>query len=134
MQSDTMASAASPLSGARPAGLRTPAQERAAALEHLTWPDRCAGCGAVPDPPLRCAGCRALVYCSPGCQRADWAEHKSRCEYLRGLEFFSTYEDAALREPDQDYQLHSRARVPAAGERPSAAAAEVTFFQTRKAS
>jgi ankyrin repeat protein len=68
--------------GSASAGPRTPAQERAAALAGATWPDRCAGCGAVPDPPLRCGGCRAVNYCSAACQRADWCDHKPRCIHL----------------------------------------------------
>jgi hypothetical protein len=80
-----------------PAG-RTPAQERAAALAGATWPDRCAGCGAVPAPPLRCGGCRALVYCSPGCQRADWRDHKRRCEYVKSA-MFAGQPDSGATEP-----------------------------------
>jgi hypothetical protein len=66
---------------AAPAGGQTPRQ-RALSMAPLL-PDRCGGCGAVPDTPLTCGGCRALVYCSPGCQRAHWHEHKPRCEYVQ---------------------------------------------------
>lgn len=61
-------------------------RERAAAMAGLTWPERCV-CGVVPDPPLRCSGCRAVNYCSPKCQRADWPEHQLRCNHLRASHY-----------------------------------------------
>jgi ankyrin repeat protein len=69
-------------------------RERAVAAAGLYVPDRCGGCGAVPDPPLRCAGCCALVYCSPGCQKADWREHKICCERTRITTHDRSMEDA----------------------------------------
>jgi ankyrin repeat protein len=68
-------------------------RERAAAAAGRYTPDRCGGCGAVPDPPLRCAGCRALVYCSPACQKADWREHKERCKSARTSTYGRRMED-----------------------------------------
>jgi hypothetical protein len=41
----------------------------------------CAHCGA-PDAPNFCSGCRAVRYCGAACQRADWHEHKPRCNYI----------------------------------------------------
>lgn len=39
----------------------------------------CAHCGA-PDAPALCSRCKAVNYCGPDCQRADWkARHKSSC-------------------------------------------------------
>jgi ankyrin repeat protein len=70
-------------------------RERAAASAGRYTPDRCGACGAVPDPPLRCAGCRALVYCSPACQKADWREHRGRCAVARESVHFSHMEDPA---------------------------------------
>lgn len=38
----------------------------------------CTNCGTV-DPPHRCGRCRVSLYCTRGCQRQHWADHKGRC-------------------------------------------------------
>ena len=30
-----------------------------------------------------CSGCRAVRYCGPGCQKADWRAHKAACRELQ---------------------------------------------------
>jgi ankyrin repeat protein len=47
---------------------------------HAMELEPCAHCGA-PDAPNFCSGCRAVRYCGAACQRADWREHKPRCEH-----------------------------------------------------
>ena len=37
----------------------------------------CLMCGALGD--KRCGACHSVTYCSPGCQKRDWARHKSLC-------------------------------------------------------
>ena len=37
----------------------------------------CSVCGAGGS--RRCGGCGAVSYCSPGCQKSDWARHKPLC-------------------------------------------------------
>ncbi len=39
----------------------------------------CDLCKKVPQNLKRCSRCRAVFYCSPECQRADWAKHKASC-------------------------------------------------------
>jgi len=38
----------------------------------------CAYCGSAGSS-KRCAFCRDVIYCSPGCQQADWGEHRKAC-------------------------------------------------------
>lgn len=38
----------------------------------------CTNCGTV-DPSHRCGRCRVSLYCTRGCQRQHWADHKDRC-------------------------------------------------------
>lgn len=47
----------------------------------------------------RCAACKALHYCSPACQRADWGAHKPECAALSRLRrmWAATYPDRAAR-------------------------------------
>ena len=33
-----------------------------------------------PGSPLRCSGCKRVRYCSAGCQKADWKQHKKACK------------------------------------------------------
>jgi len=41
---------------------------------------RCAAAGCGASGPMRCAGCKAVAYCSQGCQRSHWGEHKADCK------------------------------------------------------
>jgi hypothetical protein len=47
----------------------------------------CQGCGKAQDdkaePFKTCAACKRSRYCSEICQRADWANHKTKCLQLR---------------------------------------------------
>jgi hypothetical protein len=51
---------------------------------------RCSFCFAPPgtsdgaDSLLRCSACKWASYCSPGCQRADWPNHRAECKHLAG--------------------------------------------------
>ncbi|KAI8923318.1 hypothetical protein BC831DRAFT_471672 [Entophlyctis helioformis] len=48
----------------------------------------CSACFEPADgdqPLLRCSACQTLRYCSPTCQRADWAIHKGECASLKRL-------------------------------------------------
>jgi ankyrin repeat protein len=92
------AAAGAPPSPAVAAAVLSP-RERALAMAPLL-PDCCGACGRVPAP-LRCAGCRALVYCSPGCQRADWREHKARCQHAQTA-WGSMEPSSALPAPDPE--------------------------------
>lgn len=38
----------------------------------------CTNCGTV-DPPHRCGRCHISLYCTRGCQRQHWPDHKDRC-------------------------------------------------------
>ena len=38
----------------------------------------CTNCGTV-DPPHRCGRCHVSLYCTRGCQRQHWVDHKDRC-------------------------------------------------------
>lgn len=38
----------------------------------------CTNCGTV-DPPHRCGRCHVSLYCTRGCQRQHWPDHKDRC-------------------------------------------------------
>ena len=44
----------------------------------------CSVCGE--DAPNRCSRCTSQPYCSPACQRGDWAQHKPNCKKLAGAE------------------------------------------------
>ena len=44
----------------------------------------CSVCGE--DAPNRCSRCTFQPYCSPACQRGDWAQHKPNCKKLAGAE------------------------------------------------
>jgi ankyrin repeat protein len=50
------------------------------ATPHAMELEPCAHCGA-PGAPTFCAACRAVRYCGTACQRANWREHKPRCDY-----------------------------------------------------
>jgi hypothetical protein len=40
----------------------------------------CTGCGTLQEKKMkRCSRCDRAPYCSPECQRADWARHKREC-------------------------------------------------------
>jgi len=38
----------------------------------------CTNCGTA-DPPHRCGRCHVSLYCTRGCQRQHWPDHKDRC-------------------------------------------------------
>jgi hypothetical protein len=95
-----MASATTSSDGGRAAAAPPPAtaltpRERAVAAAGRYVPDRCGGCGRVPARPLLCGSCRALVYCSPACQKADWREHKPHCTVTRANAYCLRMEDPA---------------------------------------
>jgi hypothetical protein len=48
------------------------------AIADLTRQEACAYCGE--DGQKRCSRCKAVKYCSKGCQRTHWAEHKITCK------------------------------------------------------
>ena len=42
---------------------------------------RCARCGGSGEPRLLvCGGCKSISYCSTGCQKEDWKNHKPACK------------------------------------------------------
>jgi len=43
----------------------------------------CMCCAAPLANPLRCSACQAAWYCSAGCQRRNWKEHKPKCEAIK---------------------------------------------------
>ena len=47
-------------------------------------PDVCQTCEAR-DGLLACPGCRAVWYCGPECQAADWGAHESVCDAIHKL-------------------------------------------------
>lgn len=42
----------------------------------------CYGCESTDKPLKMCKGCMMVSYCSTGCQREHWKEHKSKCKRL----------------------------------------------------
>jgi len=63
----------------------------AAALPELRAADicseRCSMCFGRPEGRrlLRCPRCALAAYCTADCQRADWADHRAECPFLRTL-------------------------------------------------
>eukprot|EP01025_Chloroclados_australasicus_P068363 TRINITY_DN9491_c0_g1_i4.p1 TRINITY_DN9491_c0_g1~~TRINITY_DN9491_c0_g1_i4.p1 ORF type:complete len:643 (-),score=33.87 TRINITY_DN9491_c0_g1_i4:367-2235(-) len=42
-------------------------------------PGTCSHCGKI-APQLRCSRCKLTKYCSQRCQKADWSQHKHKCQ------------------------------------------------------
>ena len=42
----------------------------------------CSHITSAARPLKNCARCRAVWYCNPACQKADWARHKKYCKKL----------------------------------------------------
>ena len=42
--------------------------------------EACANCGVFQAEPSQCSVCKQVVYCSRGCQKADWPNHKAACK------------------------------------------------------
>lgn len=56
-------------------------------VENRTPKHKCIECGSIKKPSSlpKCSGCNYARYCSPTCQRADWARHKEQCRLLKQL-------------------------------------------------
>ena len=50
--------------------------------DNVPTPDTCAGCGARSTSLRKCSSCKVAYYCSAGCQRGHWPQHKSACSKL----------------------------------------------------
>lgn len=46
---------------------------------------RCAACKSADKESSFCLGCKVVRYCSPECQKTDWASHKAACRPLQKL-------------------------------------------------
>lgn len=46
---------------------------------------------------MRCGGCRAVMYCTPQHQRADWPRHKNQCRLIKPAREELAAAEAALR-------------------------------------
>lgn len=56
---------------------QTMVTDAASRIPHLY--KSCAACGDSLASNKRCSRCKRVYYCSPRCQRADWANHRSIC-------------------------------------------------------
>jgi hypothetical protein len=56
-----------------------PAAASAAAADAQKKQCMNATCGAMDKPMRKCSRCKAVWYCSPQCQAADWRAHKQHC-------------------------------------------------------
>jgi len=56
-------------------------------VENDTPKRMCIECGTVEKTRSlsKCSGCNYARYCSPTCQRMDWARHKEQCGLLKQL-------------------------------------------------
>jgi tetratricopeptide (TPR) repeat protein len=66
-------------------------------------PFTCDGCHQKCSVPKQCSGCLTVYYCSSGCQKLHWKEHKSSCLYFAkaSKEFISFKEESV----DSDKQF-----------------------------
>ncbi len=45
----------------------------------------CMGCGK--EASTRCGNCKFTYYCSEGCQKSNWSNHKSKCKEIKQAQF-----------------------------------------------
>ncbi|KAH8166676.1 hypothetical protein CIB48_g1579 [Xylaria polymorpha] len=48
---------------------------------------------------MRCGGCRAVMYCTPQHQRADWPRHKNQCRLIKPARLDSNYPEGEREDP-----------------------------------
>lgn len=53
----------------------------------------CVVCEKIEAKNKKCGWCRKVFYCSPECQKLDWAKHKAFCNKLRCILYFSENKD-----------------------------------------
>lgn len=73
----------------------------------------CAKCNKTGKDFKRCGRCRAVNYCSPDCQKADWKRHKEQCaaaqetaqSLLKAIKQRSDYKAHAFVSPNLDVRV-----------------------------
>ena len=69
---------------------------------------QCNRCNAAAT--SRCARCGTVYYCSPGCQRSDWASHKVQCVLINSIVASEPAADALARQGINDTQRNAASR------------------------